>query len=418
MICQSCKEKDIIISRLQKRIDELEKKNDNFKEQLDEVKSYIWKSNVKPKTPNHIGPPVGHTPHNRPISNTIHRKIELSLKCCPDCGGKLSAPVRIRKRVLEDIRPPEQMNTEYVIPHYYCKACKKQVHPEPAEAVPRCKFGLNFMLLVTFMRYGMLLPYNKIVKMLLLVYGMKVSEGCLVDTMTRFAGYLGPEFSGIKKEVKELAKVHMDWTGWRLAGRNVWLWDFIGEKVSLLIIRDGRGKGVIYEALGEDYKGVSISDCMPTADNLPWRQQKCWVHFLRYTRNLDSGQGKLLHARLKQIYDDSKSGNFTPERMRERIGELRSAGFTCSRCLRIIARLEKQMENLFTFMDTPGVSDNNNEAERGLRHSVVMRKITGGSRSERGLKNHEIIMSTMQTWEKRGLDFFEEGARIVEEGLR
>ncbi|MEM3064581.1 MAG: transposase [Candidatus Nitrosotenuis sp.] len=39
---------------------------------------------------------------------------------------------------------------------------------------------------------------------------------------------------------------------------------------------------------------------------------------------------------------------------------------------------------LFTFLDTEGVKCHNNDAERQIRPSVVIRKITYGNRSEEG----------------------------------
>jgi transposase len=396
---------------LQKRIEELES-------QVKEIKSYIWKPNNQAAEPKKPGPPMNHRPNNRPVPKQIHRIVRLSLDECPDCGGVLSAPVRTRKRYVEDIRPPEPMNTEYHVPYYWCTHCGKQVSPKPAGVVPRCRFGMRLMLLVTFLRYGMLLPLNKIAKELEVVYGIGISEGCLVDSMTRFRECLGPEFAGIREDVKRLALSHMDWTGWRKGGKTVWLWDFIGEKVSLLLIREGRGKGVIYEALGEDYAGISVSDCMPTARYLPWRQQKCWVHFLRYTRNLDSEQGKLLHARLKNIYETAKSGKSSAEDLLGMTDGLKAIGLTEKRCLSMLKRLDKYRDSLFTFIERPGVPDNNNAAERGLRRSVVMRKITGGNRSDKGARNHEVIMSVMQTWEKQGLDFFDKGMGVIQQNLR
>jgi transposase len=274
------------------------------------------------------------------------------------------------------------------------------------------------MLLVTFLRYGMLLPFNKIAKELDIVYGIDISEGCLVDSIARFTEYLGPEFERIKREVKNMAVVYKDWTGWRMNGKTVWLWDFIGDRAALLIIRRGRGKKVIREVLGNDYGGVSVSDCMPPARYLEWRQQKCWVHFLRYTRNLDGAEGKLLHARLRHIHEMAKSGRFSVSSLLDRIESLKSIGLTEKKCVTMLNRLEKYRDSLFTFVDHPEVSDNNNEAERGLRQSVVMRKITGGNRSDKGARNHEVIMSVMQTWDKQGLDFFEQGMEIIQQNLQ
>ncbi len=49
----------------------------------------------------------------------------------------------------------------------------------------------------------------------------------------------------------------------------------------------------------------------------------------------------------------------------------------------------------------------NNAAERALRPAVVMRKITGGSRSEAGAKAWAILASVMRTAEQQGRDVLE-----------
>lgn len=63
---------------------------------------------------------------------------------------------------------------------------------------------------------------------------------------------------------------------------------------------------------------------------------------------------------------------------------------------------------MFSFLEVKGLEYHNNSAERGLRNSVVMRKITGGNRSEEGARAHEVIMSLMQSWRMQGKNFFNE----------
>ncbi len=407
---------------LKSQIKGLTIENQELREQIEQntkaIRSILFKANNQTDKPKKLGPPRNHKPNNRPVPRQIHRKLKLSLKLCPDCGSKLSRPVRVRKRYVEDVRPPEPMNTEYQIPYYYCKHCKRQVTAKPADVIPKCRFGIKLMLLMTFLRYGLSMPLNKIARELSIIYAMDISEGCIVDAIGRFAQFSGPEFEQIKQKVRELAVVHTDWTGWRINGKNTTLWDFVNKEYSLLLIRNDRSRGVIEEVLGEDYDGIIVSDCMPATAKLGCRQQKCWVHFLRYTRELDSPQGKLLHARLKHIHKLAQSGRLSVDSLLRRIDALRDMGFTERKCIRMVNRLDKYRGSLFTFVEIPEVPDNNNEAERPLRPSVVMRKITGGNRSDRGARNHEIIMSVMDTWDKQGRDFFEEGMKMVQEGLR
>jgi len=46
-----------------------------------------------------------------------------------------------------------------------------------------------------------------------------------------------------------------------------------------------------------------------------------------------------------------------------------------------------------------------------------MRKITGRSRSDRGIHNHEVVMGVMSTWDKQSRDFFAEGMSVVQENM-
>jgi transposase len=401
-------EKEKIISELAKRIEQLES-------QLKEVKSYIWKPRIQTISPKKIGPPANHEPHNRTVPDTIHEKKELSLSNCPDCGSNLSKPIRTRKRYVEDIRSPEPLNTEYTIPYYWCKPCRKQVSPKPVGVIPKCRFGMRLMLYVTFLKYGISIPYNKIISVLEQCFGIAVSEGYLVGSITKFADYLGPEFERIKSEIRKADVVYNDTTGWRINGNNKVLWDFISEQYELLLIRDTKSKGIIYQTLGKDFTGISVNDCARENKDLGWAQQKCWAHVLRRSRKLESGEGKQLHQTLKALHKlgVNRKGMQVGELL-ESLDSACSAQYSDPKCSSLVKWLRVYREQWFTFVGEKGVESTNNIAERGLRPSVVMRKITGGNRSPIGARNHEVIMSVMGTWNKQDKDFFEEGLKALQ----
>jgi hypothetical protein len=52
---------------------------------------------------------------------------------------------------------------------------------------------------------------------------------------------------------------------------------------------------------------------------------------------------------------------------------------------------------LFKFVDNPEIDSTNNRAERGLRHAVVIRKISNGSRSKDGAETTANLLSVLQT---------------------
>ena len=61
-------------------------------------------------------------------------------------------------------------------------------------------------------------------------------------------------------------------------------------------------------------------------------------------------------------------------------------------------RVKRFLPELFTFVAEPRASADNNAAERSLRPPVVSRKISGGTRSERGSETKSILASLFGTW--------------------
>jgi hypothetical protein len=185
----------------------------------------------------------------------------------------------------------------------------------------------------------------------------------------------------------------------------------------LLLIRASRGKDTVKEVLGEHYAGVFTTDCLHTYDNLGYKMQKCWAHLLRETTRMKSEQGKLLLAELKHILSLARSGEFSKEDMLAMLDCTINKGFDDYWCKSLIKRIVRYRHEWFTFMDTPDVDCTNNAAERSLRPSVVMRKITGGSRSDKGAHCHEVCMSALATWEKQGKDFMAEAMETIKAQL-
>lgn len=68
------------------------------------------------------------------------------------------------------------------------------------------------------------------------------------------------------------------------------------------------------------------------------------------------------------------------------------------------ARATTFLPELFTFIRFEGIDPDNNRAERALRHSVVKRKISGGTRSAKGSRTREILTSLFGTWRLQGLN--------------
>src|SRR5207249_3281706 len=74
----------------------------------------------------------------------------------------------------------------------------------------------------------------------------------------------------------------------------------------------------------------------------------------------------------------------------------------------LAARAVTFLPELFVFIRFPNVSADNNPAERIIRHTVVARKISGGTKTAKGSETKAILTSLFDTWQLQNLNPFEQ----------
>ena len=79
-------------------------------------------------------------------------------------------------------------------------------------------------------------------------------------------------------------------------------------------------------------------------------------------------------------------------------------------------RMVRFEPELFTFVEHPHVPPDNNAAERAIRPAVVIRKVSGGTRSERGSNTRAVLMSLFGTWQARNVDPLEACVNMLRTG--
>jgi hypothetical protein len=81
-------------------------------------------------------------------------------------------------------------------------------------------------------------------------------------------------------------------------------------------------------------------------------------------------------------------------------------------------RFEKNRGRLFTFLAHDGVPWNNNNAENAIRAFAELRRVIGGTCTEKGLREYLVLLSICETCKRRGinfLDFMLSGGTNIEE---
>ena len=419
------------IMKLEQENEELKKHLIEFKSKLEKHQSIIeraFKSNRK-KRQKRPGAKPGHKAHHRSKPDHIDDVIEVDT--CPHCGTNVNGN-DIRPRIIEDIKVAKPEVKQYNIHRGWCPKCKKLVYPKPLDVIPHTHFGLGLGLLVTFQSYALALPYNKIGFELETYFGIKISEGELCKITQKLARMFGPEYEKLKREMRDLEIRYIDETGWRINGKNNWLWDFISEKIALYVIDKSRGHKVPKKVLGKDHTGITANDFYSAYNKLGGKQQKCWAHLLRETSKLSKKKNateeiKQFHKRLKRLYRDAtrfiesehdrEEKQTAHDRFRRRLDRIATEQYEDKNCQRLGKRLQKHKGNMFRFVVVEGLDPNNNEAERGIRPNVVKRKISGGNRSDNGALAHAVNMSIIETCKRQDLNFFEFGRKYLQDQI-
>jgi hypothetical protein len=79
----------------------------------------------------------------------------------------------------------------------------------------------------------------------------------------------------------------------------------------------------------------------------------------------------------------------------------------------LLGKIKGGIDHWLTFIGEPAVSPTNNAAENALREPVVLRKIIGTLRNDRGMFVHETLLSLLATSRQQGRNPYEKLKRIV-----
>ena len=184
-------------------------------------------------------------------------------------------------------------------------------------------------------------------------------------------------------------------------------------------LRRGRGKTVVDEVLGDEFAGVLVSDFYAAYHHYDGPKQRCWAHLLRdihdrrvlYPDDLPLVQwAEAVH----QLYQQAKAFTHPAEQQR-RAAQLALERRLLALCrpyrddpasaqARLCRRISNHIKELFVFVAHPEVPPDNNAAERSLRPVVISRKISGGTRSERGTETKMALASIFGTWRTQDLN--------------
>jgi transposase len=395
------------------------------------------KANLPPRECKKPGRKPGHPAALRPMPPRIdvHQHIALPIDSgrhvsCPHCNTQL-AEVERHKRIVEDIIPAKIITTCYHTTSGYCPCCRKRVESRgedqpPAADLPHAQLGINALATAAVMRVCYRLPLRQISSLLAQLPGLRVCPGAIVKQIKRLSRWLRSEYDALKLTLRAADVVHADETGWRVNGKNGYLWTLTDPQHTLYHVDRTRKGKVIRKLLGKGFAGgggTLVSDFYSAYNRVGGSQQKCLVHLLRELRNVIAKRqelsGHAFFTRCKQLVQamlalKDRRQELQPSTYKRNVRQLEKQLDELSRTRwndpdadRLSARLVKYHDQLTTFLHRREVDGTNNAAERALRPVVVMRKITGGSRSRSAAKAWAILASIMRSAQQQDQNVLE-----------
>jgi hypothetical protein len=282
--------------------------------------------------------------------------------------------------------------------------------------------------LVAYLRTTLRLPVRQVQVYLETLHQLHLSVGEIVALARGVSQKLQSQADALLAQLHDQPVVHQDETGWRENGRNGYVWTLASagpEAVRYYEHSFSRSHHVAQRLLGARFRGVLVSDFYAAYNLIPGRHQRCWVHLLRDLHQLkeeQAGRDQVVvwAQRVRQLYDEAiawqaaQPGATAAERRRQyhdlyrravELGQHHAQDRTHP-CWALAKRLLRHQEELFQFVLEPDVPADNNLAERSLRPLVVMRKISGGTRSPAGSQTPLILASLFATWAARGRNPF------------
>ncbi|ELY49187.1 transposase (ISH10) [Natronorubrum bangense JCM 10635] len=367
----------------------------------------------------------GHDPEWRATADP-DKEIDVTCDCCPECGEHFDESVGVSPRLVEEVPDPQPPEITRYNRHYYqCSSCGTETVATHPDCPDEGQFGVNVISQAALSRYDHRLPYRKIADRFEQLHGLELSGASAWHATERAARAGRCEYEQIRRQIQQAEIVHVDETGIKREGEQAWIWTFRTSEHTLYAVRESRGSDVPAEVLGEDFPGTVICDGWTAYPAFSSNLQRCWAHLLREAEDAasDHEEAEPVYRYLKQMFVGLQSWLETDPSLRERAQMHRS----CQNGLRslvgrsvtdepvatLLGKIEGGIDHWLTFVGEPAVSPTNNAAENALREPVVLRKIIGTLRNDRGMFVHETILSLLATWRQQGRNPYEELRRVV-----
>lgn len=283
--------------------------------------------------------------------------------------------------------------------------------------------GPSLASLIVFLAFRMRLSRARIKELLRVWFGFSVSTGTIDHCIHEAALACLPLYLQLMALVRQEPLVHVDETPWKEMGRVPWLWVFASTTITLFVIGK-REQNVALDVLTAEFAGWVMSDGL-LLYRIFRNRLRCLAHLIRKAQGLyesltgearEFGQAAL--AVLMTVFSYLK-GACDLEQAQKWISvfrqycELMQLTAVHEETRKLAGEFLNDWDTIWRIVEHPELPATNNEAERILRHWVIARLLSHGTRTPEGSQCVAVLASIIETCRKRGVDTWIYLARVI-----
>lgn len=445
--CPGCQERDAQIRELQELVGNLRRRLRHCQRELQQQRERSGRNSTNSSIPPSRNPVDAPRPQtskkpsgrsrgaqpNHPPTNPglvpLEELTEPPTVCLPETCAQCQAPLSGTDpypqchQVIE-LPPLTPEICEYQRHSLSCACCGHSTLAPLPEGVPTSNYGPRLHAFIALCTGCYHLSKRQAEELLTTTFNIPISLGSICNIEHRVSDALDEPVAEAKRFVQHADVVHGDETSWPQQPHKGWLWVAATTCLAVFSIRNLRDRASAEHLLGLDFAGVLVSDRF-SSYNWVRRRQLCWAHLRRdWQAFIDrGGSSRRLGRKLRKLTDHMyhlwhrvRDGTLSRPRfrfhmraIRRQVGDCLRAGLRCAhtRTAGTCAAILEHEEQLWTFVTVPNVEPTNNAAERIVRQAVLWRKKSFGTRSRRGSRYVERLLTVVATCRLQGRDVLE-----------
>jgi len=275
--------------------------------------------------------------------------------------------------------------------------------------------GPGLCAYISWLHFRMRLPVRKIREFLQESFGLSLCTGTIQKCIMEAARACDPVFLLILACLLNESLMHADETPHKEAGTPLWLWTFVTVSTVLFVI--GRRTKEVWNTIGLLYTGWLMSDGYSVYRDHQ-KRLRCWAHLIRKAKGLADtltpwiqGYGTRILEIMNTLMDGIRAAREGPGgSIKAKFqGELDRLKALCKKMSRSRHKKARELgreflndwDAIFRLLDHPELPMTNNAAEQMLRHWVILRRISQGTRNKKGSQALALIASVIETCRQR-----------------